>query len=169
VLGPFLVLTLQLEYFISGIMGNEASRRARGHGAGSSSTPPHLDFRCRHPARQISPEMRVPPPARPASSRRPDVTVNAADARLALATAYVGMWGDLESARGVWVTDVHAQVTRATPATGKPISTAAAEAWCAKALPKQDKQTYKSKNHEATVVGFRRLDDGTQTGNFPPP
>ena len=52
------------------------------------------------------------------------------------------------------------------------MSTAEAEAWCAKALPKQDKQTYKSKNREATVVGFRRLDsldDGTRTGNFPPP
>jgi hypothetical protein len=85
--------------------------------------------------------MRVPPPARPASSRRPSVTVNAADARLALDTAYVGMWGNLESARGVWVTDVHAQVTRTTPATGKAVSAAEAEAWCAKALPKQDKQT----------------------------
>jgi len=112
-----------------------------GHGAGSSSTPPHLDFRCRYPARHTFPEMRVPPPARPASSRRLGVTVNAADARLALATAYVGMWGDLESARGVWVTDVHALLTRATPATGKAVSAAEAEAWCAKALPKQDKQT----------------------------
>ena len=85
--------------------------------------------------------MRVPPPARPASSRRPGVTVTAADARLALATAYVGMWGDLESARGMWVTDVHAQVTRATPATGEAVSAAEAEAWCAKALPKQDKMS----------------------------
>ena len=114
----------------------------------------------------------MPPQARPASSRRPGVTVNAADARLALATAYVRMWGDLESAPGVWVTDVHAQVTRATPATGKAISTAEAEAWCAKALPKQDKQIYKSKNRERShhrIVAFRRLDDGTRTGNFPQP
>jgi hypothetical protein len=43
----------------------------------------------------------VPPLARPESSRQPGVTVNAADARLALASAYVGMWGDLESTRGV--------------------------------------------------------------------
>jgi len=49
--------------------------------------------------------------------------------------------GGLESSRGVWVTDVHAQVTRATPATGIAISTAESEAWCAKPLPKQDKQT----------------------------
>jgi hypothetical protein len=108
--------------------------------------------------------MRVPPPARPASSRRPGATVNAADARLALATAYVGMWGDLESAGGVWVTDVHAQVTRATPATGKAVSAAEAEAWCAKALPKQDKQTRFARTAN---VGVRRLDDGT--GNFRPP
>ena len=67
--------------------------------------------------------MRVPAPARPASSRRPGVIVNA-DARLALATAYVDMWGerDLESARGVWVTHVPALATRATPATGKAVS-----------------------------------------------
>jgi hypothetical protein len=51
------------------------------------------------------------------------------------------MWGDLESARGVWVTDVHALATHATPANGKAVSAAEAEAWCAKALPKQDKQT----------------------------
>jgi len=81
-----------------GILGKllGAPGAGAGHGAGSSSTPPHVDFQCR----QTSPEMRVPPPERPASSRRPGVTVNAADARLALATAYVGMWGDLESARG---------------------------------------------------------------------
>jgi len=84
--------------------------------------------------------------------------------RHALATAYVGMWGDLESAGGVWVTDVHAQVTRATPATGKAVSAAEAEAWCAKALPKQDKQTRFARTAN---VGVRRLDDGT--GNFPPP
>jgi len=64
--------------------------------------PQHFDFRCQSPARQVTPEMRVPPPVRPALSWRPGVTVNATDARLALATAYVGMWGDLESARGVW-------------------------------------------------------------------
>jgi len=40
----------------------------------------------------------------------------------------------LESARGVWVTDVPALATRATPATGKAVSAAEAEAWCAKAL-----------------------------------
>jgi hypothetical protein len=61
--------------------------------------------------------------------------------------------------------DVHAQVTRATPATGKAISTAEAEAWCAKPLPKQDKQAYKSKNREATIVGFR-LDDDDGQGTF---
>jgi hypothetical protein len=62
------------------------------------------------------------------------------DARLALATAYVGMWGerDLESARGVWITDVPVLATRATPATGKAVS---AVEGCAKALPKQGKQT----------------------------
>ena len=155
--------------FVLAFSGRVSARE--GH-ALSSSTPPQLDFRCRHPARQISPEMRVPPLARPASSRRPGVTVNAADARLALATAYVGMWGDLESAPGVWVTDVHSQVTRATPATGKAISTAEAEAWCATALPKQDKQTYKSKNRKRShhrIVAFRRLDDRTRTGNFPQP
>jgi hypothetical protein len=59
------------------------------------------------------------------------------------------MWGDLESARGVWVTDVPALATRATPATGKAVS--AAEG-CAKALPKQDKQTTMSKKREATSV-----------------
>jgi hypothetical protein len=46
------------------------------------------------------------------------------------------MWGDLESARGVWVTHVPALATRATPATGKAVSAVEAEAWCAKALPK---------------------------------
>ena len=106
--------------------------------------------------------MRVPPPARPASSRRPGVIVNA-DARLALARAYVGMWVelDLESARGVWVTDVPALDTRATPATGNSFS--AAEG-CAKALPKQDKQTTMSKNREATSISSAwttAADDGT--------
>jgi len=67
--------------------------------------------------------------------------------------AYLGMWGDLESARGVWVTDVPALATSATPATGKAVSAAEAEAWCAKALPKQDKQTTMSKKREATIVG----------------
>jgi hypothetical protein len=47
----------------------------------------------------------------------------------------------VESARGVWVTDVPAPATRSTPATGKAVSEAEAEAWCATALPKQDKQT----------------------------
>ena len=54
----------------------------------------------------------------------PGVIVNA-DARLALAATYVGMWGErdlLESARGVWVTHVPALATRATPATGKAVS-----------------------------------------------
>ena len=154
------ILVLQLEHF------GGASRRARGGRWTRRRIVEHaatLDFRCWHPARQISPEMRAPPPARPASSRRPGVTVNAAYARLALATAYVGMWADLESSRGVWLTDVHAQVTRATPATGKANSTAEAEAWCAKPLPKQDKQTYKSKNREATIVGFR-LEAGLEIG-----
>jgi hypothetical protein len=126
------LLTEKLEYFLFGVLEKWLGTRRAGarHGAGSSSMPQHLDFRCRYPA-----------PARPASSRRTGVTVTAADARLALTTAYVGMWGDLESARGVWVTDVHALVTRTTPATGKAVSAAEAERWCAKALPKQDKQT----------------------------
>ena len=78
----------------------------------------------------------MPPRARSASSRWPGITVNASDDRLTLATGYVGMWGDLESARGVWVTHVPALATRATPATGKAVSAVEAEAWCAKALPK---------------------------------
>jgi hypothetical protein len=41
----------------------------------------------------------------------------------------------------VGLTNVPALATRATPMTGKAVSAANAEAWCAKALPKQDKQT----------------------------
>ena len=79
----------------------------------------------------------MPLPARPASSRRPGVTVNAADAGLALATAYVGMWGDLESARR--------GVGHGRPPAGHARDAgerqSRREAWCAKVLPKQDKQT----------------------------
>ena len=97
----------------------------------------------------------------------PGVIVNA-DARLALATAYVGMWGerDLESARGVWVTDVPALATRATPAAGKAIS--AAEG-CAKALPKQDKQTTMSKARPPPSRRRGPRLEMTGLWNFPPP
>ena len=75
-------------------------------------------------------------------------------ARRALATAFVDMWleRDLETARGLWVTDFLALATRASLTTVKAVSPAEAEAWCMKALPKQDKQTTTSAKRETAIA-----------------
>lgn len=77
-----------------------------------------------------------------------------AKARHALATAFVSMWRerDLETARGVWVTDFAALATRATQASGTTVTEAVAEAWCAKALPKQGKPSTMSAKREGTIA-----------------
>jgi len=108
----------------------------------------------------------VPPPARPASSRRPGVTVNAADARLALATAYVGSGGRGERARGVG--HGRPRAGHALDAGDRQSRLGSGGGGVVRHGPAQARQADKlSNNREATIVGVRRLDDGT--GNFPPP
>ena len=129
-----------------------AGAAGAGHGAGSSRTTatPCLPMSVPGPS-AAAPAGDAGAPGAPGVGKAARVN---GDARLALAGAFVGLWmeRDLEGARGVWVTDFPALAKRATQESGKTVSAAVAEAWCAKVLPKQDKQSTMSLKRKTTIA-----------------